>query len=111
METTPPTHSLTQRGHSRMMHPLKRLLRLRNLVALGVAAFLLSGAYVNQGTLALFTAQKTNATNTITTGTLALTATPNGGTDGGTLNTAVSDFIPGDFITKGVAVHNTGNID
>jgi hypothetical protein len=87
-----------------------KLISLQNLALAALAVVVVSGAYVNQGTLAGFNATKTNATNTISTATLDLTAVPNGGADGGSLNVPVTDFIPGDWVQKGVAVANTGNI-
>jgi hypothetical protein len=90
--------------------PFWRGFTVQNLLLGALAVFVLSGAYVNQGTLAAFTASTTNASNAVSTATLDLTATPNGGSAGGTLNVAVTDFIPGDYIDKGVAVVNIGNV-
>jgi len=89
---------------------LTRLLTLPNLALAAMGVLVASGAYVNHGTLAGFNATNANAVNTISTATLDLTATPSGGADGGSLNVAVNDFIPGDYIQKGVAVVNVGNI-
>src|SRR5215216_4139350 len=89
---------------------LVRLVSLPNLALAALGVLIASGAYVNHGTLAGFNATASNATSTISTATLDLTATPDGGANGGSLNVAVSDFIPGDYIQKGVEVINIGNI-
>lgn len=53
---------------------------------------------------ASFTANTANASNVFSTGTLAMSNTPNG------MSTTISNMVPGDFHTGTVTIKNTGDV-